>query len=72
MKSSHQDVPSMPVGLRLAGTWTADPPPGWPGQLPAVVQPIWESSARLSHGGIHEQAEDRPGRCVYCVKRTAI
>src|SRR5208337_4078893 len=30
-----------------------------------LVQPKWESSGRLSHGGTHEQAKDRPGSRAY-------
>src|SRR5512135_3549517 len=30
-----------------------------------LVQPKWESFGRLSHGGTHEQAKDRPGSRAY-------
>src|SRR5262245_40259028 len=33
---------------------------GWPAPQ-NLVQAKWESSGRLSHGGTHEQAKDRPG-----------
>ena len=36
----------------------------WPAP-PELVHPKWESCGRVSHGGTHEQAKDRPGSRAY-------
>ena len=43
----------------------------WPAPQ-KLVQPKWESPGRLSHGGTHEQAKDRPGGRATRAKQTAI